>query len=189
MENLKYHSALSKLFGSPEEINGANRCPTYLYRWIAYGGRKRESLLVRILGQPLFKAYFHHFVADDWSLDLHDHPKRFISVGLKGRYVEITPRVKPGSHWCEEASCKICAGYRLETKTFTAPWLRQFPAEHIHRIRMVRGWLGEVEDCWTFVIVLRGTREWGFWHLGKFIHWRAYVKSETADQMKACGDL
>lgn len=148
---------LTRLFGAPEEINGANRCPTYLYRWILWRTR-------------WFKVYVHHFVADDWSLDLHDHPKRFISVGLKGRYVEITPDPKGGTR----------------TRTFTAPWIRSFPGEHIHRLRMVRGWLGELEECWTLVIVLRGTREWGFWHLGEFIHWRKYVDSDTADEMKAC---
>lgn len=166
-------SLLTRLFGAPEEINGANRCPKYLYRWIIYGNRTRESLISRVFGKRLIKVYLHHFVADDWSLDLHDHPKRFISIGLKGRYVELTPDPKGGT----------------KTKTFTAPWIRSFPAEHVHRLRMVRSWLGVMEDCWTLVIVLRGTREWGFWHLGEFIHWRTYIKSDTADAMKACGDL
>jgi hypothetical protein len=114
--------------------------------------------------------YLHHFVGDDWSLDLHDHPKRFISIGLKGRYVELTPDLKGGT----------------KTKTYKAPWVRTFPAEHIHRLRMVRGRIGEIEDCWTLVIVLKPVRSWGFWHLGKFIGWRDYVGSETADEMKAC---
>lgn len=170
---------LSFIFGTPEEINGANRCPTYLYRWIVYGKRKRGSFLDGILGHPLFKAYVHHFVADDWSLDLHDHPKRFVSIGLKGGYVEVTPD-----------STIIGLGERFQC--FNAPWFRSFPAEHIHRLRMFRsgganGTLEKVHDCWTFVIVLRGTREWGFWHVGRFIHWKTYVHSETADQMKACG--
>jgi hypothetical protein len=157
-------SLLTKLFGEPEEINGRNRCPTYLYRWF-------------LLRTRWFKVYLHHFVGDDWSLDLHDHPKRFISIGLKGRYVEITPDPKYGP-----------GNGQPRTKTFTSPWFRTFPADHIHRLRMVRKWNGEPEECWTLVIVLRGTREWGFWHLGRFVHWRTYVGSETADQMKACGE-
>lgn len=140
-----------------EEINGANRCPTYLYRWtLARWGA--------------YRVYLHHFVGDDWSLDLHDHPKRFISIGLKGRYVEITPDPKGGTH----------------TRTFTAPWIRSFPAEHIHRLRMVRKWSGAMEDCWTLVVTLKATRGWGFWHIGKFIPWRQYVNSEIADSAKAC---
>lgn len=76
----------------------------------------------------------------------------------------------------------------FDTQTFTAPWLRSFPAEHIHRLRMVRRMDGSLEDCWTLVIVLRGTREWGFWHLGRFIHWRSYADSHIADKMAACQD-
>ncbi len=155
----------TKLFGEPEEINGGNRCPTYLYRWF-------------LMRTRWFKVYLHHFVADDWSLDLHDHPKRFISFGLKGRYEEITP-----DFGNEVRSTKA--------QTFKAPWLRSFPAEHVHRLRMIRRMDGTLEDCWTLVIVLRGTREWGFWHLGRFIHWKSYVRgadSHIADKMTACGD-
>lgn len=131
-----------------EEINGANRCPTYLYRW---------TLLK--LGKGI-GVYLHRFVGEDWSRDLHDHPKRFISIGLKGRYREETPK-----------------GFRV----FRAPWIRSFPASHIHRLRLVNG-----RECWTLVIVLKTVRPWGFWHLGSFIPWRQYVNSDTATSMKAC---
>lgn len=61
-----------------EEINGAGTCPTYLYRWTLL--RLKNGIGV----------YLHHFVGNDWSRDLHDHPKRFISVGLWGGYTEET---------------------------------------------------------------------------------------------------
>src|SRR5438309_11151194 len=118
---------LIRLFGKPEEINGRNRCPTYLYRWHLFSTR-------------WFKVYLHHFVGDDWSRDLHDHPKRFISIGLKGRYIEETPNGE---------------------REYRAPWLRTFPAEHIHRIRLRPG-----EDAWSLVIVLKAVRKWGFWNNG-----------------------
>lgn len=137
---------LTRLFGV-EEINGANRCPTYLYRWC-------------VLSTPWFKAYLHKFVGDDWSLDLHDHPKRFVSVGLWGGYTEFLPH---GS-----------THYR-------APWIRTFPAEHIHRVA-----LGEHKTCWTLCLVFKAVRQWGFVHAGEWIHWREYVRSETADEMKSC---
>lgn len=137
---------LRKIF-TPEEINGGGRCPTYLYRWF-------------ILSTRWFKVYLHRFVADDWSLDLHDHPKRFVSIGLWGSYRETTP-----------------AG----TKTFRAPWIRSFPAEHLHRIELV----GKV--CYTLVIVFSASRKWGFVHEGKWIGWREYVGSEDATKMKSCG--
>lgn len=131
-----------------EEINGKNRCPTYLYRWT-------------FLQTRWFGVYLHHFVGDDWSLDMHDHPKRFISIGLKGRYLEETPN---------------------GTTPYVAPWVRTFPAHHIHRLRMIGS-----SDCWTLVIVLRAVRQWGFWHLGKFVPWKTYVgDAGIADRMKSC---
>jgi hypothetical protein len=148
---------LSRIFGEPEEINGGHRCPTYLYRWTLLSWRGH------------FSAYLHHFVGDDWSRDLHDHPKRFISIGLWGWYLEETPINGP-----ETEATK-------QTK-YQAPWIRTFPANHIHRITVPS------RDCWTLVVVLKPVREWGFWHLGKFIHWRKYVEGEggIADKMKAC---
>jgi hypothetical protein len=139
---------LNKLFGTAEEINGHNRCPTYLYRWT-------------IITTRWGKVYLHKFVGDDWSLDFHDHPKRFISIGLWGSYLEATP-----------------AGERR----YRAPWFRTFAASHQHRISTPWG------HCWTLVIVLRQTREWGFWHDGEFIQWDDYVagKGGVADKMKAC---
>jgi hypothetical protein len=139
-------SMLKRLFGMPEEINGRERCPTYLYRWT-------------LLKRPNWSVYLHHFVGDDWSRDLHDHPKRFISIGLRGWYLEDTPD---------------------GTKRYNAPWIRTFAATHIHRLRVPS------KNCWTLVIVLRAVRPWGFWHDGKFTGWREYVGSETADKMKAC---
>jgi len=141
---------LNRIFGLPEEINGMGRCPTYLFRWHIF----------HIKGW--FNIYLHHFVGDDWSRDLHDHPKRFISIGLWGSYVERTPK-----------------GARV----YRAPWIRSFPANHIHRI------LTPSRSCWTLVVTLRATREWGFWHKGRFIPWRQYVKGDDqaiADKMKAC---
>lgn len=115
------HKFLNKFFGPVEEING-NRCPTSLYRW-------------KIIGIKQYKLYIHHFVGDDWSINLHDHPRRFISIGIYGWYYEDTPN---------------------GTKKYTAPWFRSFPAEHKHRIRVPS------KNCWTLAIVLKITRQWGF---------------------------
>lgn len=130
-----------------EEING-ERCPTYLYRWE----------LIRV--GRVFAIYLHHFVRNDWSRDLHDHPKRFISIGLKGSYVEETPRGE---------------------RTYHAPWVRSFPATHIHRLRLV-----DEQECWTVVIVSRAVRKWGFWHGANWIPWKTYLDTPHADEMKDC---
>lgn len=152
----RLHAFLSS-FVTPEEINGGDLCPTYMYRWP----------LLTVFG---WKVYVHRFVADDWSRDLHDHPKRFISIGLWGSYVEETP-----ARFCPTQE-------HHEERMFRAPWVRTFPATHIHRVRLaVPG-----RECWTLVIVGRPVRPWGFWHLGDFIPWRTYVGSDTARRMKAC---
>lgn len=160
---------LSRLF-KLEEINGANRCPTYLYRWTLFQPRWAWA--------KGFGVYLHRFVGDDWSLDLHDHPKRFISIGLAGRYAE-THRL-PAGHTTHDYD-------EFRTREHVAPWLRSFPAEHCHRLTVRPG-----EECWTLVIVLPASRPWGFWHNGAFIPWREYVSgkfSHIADRQAVCASL
>src|SRR5580698_4386516 len=116
---------LNRVFGQAEEINGRERCPTYLYRW---------TMLSR---KGKFSVYLHHFVGDDWSLDLHDHPKRFISIGLWGWYLEETLNTDPvyeGTKTCIGYPC-TCHGADLarpatKSKEYRAPWIRTFPASH-----------------------------------------------------------
>jgi hypothetical protein len=142
-----------------EEMDGDGRCDTYLVRWT----------LLKLWGG--IGVYLHHFVGDDWSRDLHDHPKRFISIGLWGSYLEETMTPPSGP-----SAISI-----LDERRYRAPWLRTFPAHHIHRIRLIDG-----RPCWTLVIVLRTVRKWGFWHGGSWIPWRQYVNSDTATRMKSC---
>jgi hypothetical protein len=178
-----------------EEINGHQRCPTYLHRWTLFQPRAR-LLKPWLRG---FGIYLHKFVGDDWSYDLHDHPKRFISIGLKGSYVEETPspamidllRKHAGTPLFYDCGCthlKVDAGLcdvysNLETE-YVAPWVRTFPARHVHRIKL----LDPARSCWTLVIVLRTVRDWGFWNRGRWVHWREYVdhSNELADSRKAC---
>lgn len=163
---------LSRMF-KREEINGRFRCPTYLFRWTLFQPKALRG----------FGIYLHKFVGDDWSLDLHDHPKRFISIGLKGSYVETTPVTQP---YFTRHGERI--GQFTHETTFRAPWLRTFPASHVHRISGPT----IAAPCWTLVIVLTHVREWGFWHQSeegmfhRWIPWRRYVGSEEADKMKAC---
>jgi hypothetical protein len=140
-----------------ELMNGDGLCPIYLHRWT----------LLRALGCGL---YVHKFVGDDWSLDMHDHPKRFISIGLWGQYTEqyVVPQ-----RW----------GTQIQQRVYRAPWLRTFPATHIHRIT---GPTPE-KPCWTLVLVLRASRPWGFWtNRWTWIPWKKYVGSDRAKQAKSC---
>lgn len=147
-------------FFEKEEINGHGICPTYLYRWTIghIGG---------------WKFYVHHFVGDDWSKDLHDHPKRFVTVGVKGRYLEESPANRPWG---------AGPGYMFGQRIYTAPWIRTFPANHIHRIEMVE----KGEECWTLVMVMRTERPWGFWHKGVWMPWQKFVTSDEALESLSC---
>lgn len=126
-----------------ERIDGGGACPVYLYRWTLFG-----------LGSWL-KIYLHHFVGDDWALDPHDHPKRFISIGLWGWYIE---------------DVYSQSGNMVDTRLYEAPWIRSFPSTHIHRIRAkTHG------NVWTIAIVLHHTKPWGFIQDGKWIPWYRYT--------------
>lgn len=125
-----------------ESITGGGVCPPYLFRWT-------------LLNVKLFRIYLHQFVGDDWALDPHDHPKRFVSIGIKG--------------WYYEDVCNA-DGMILYTRKHQAPWIRSFPPYHIHRIRAK-----ECGNCWTVVIVFRNVRQWGFIQNGKWIRWDNYV--------------
>lgn len=137
-------------------MSGNGVCPVYLERWT--------------MGEAFgCGVYLHHFLGDDWAVDPHDHPRRFISIGLKGWYYEDI--YEPA--WLEGQ----CAEYGVPgpvcvpiTVKYSAPWIRSFPAEHLHRVRA-----SECGNCWTLVIVLRKSRPWGFVQNGKWIGFKNYV--------------
>ncbi len=126
-----------------EKIDGNGACPRYLERWHLLKCGK------------LFSVYLHHFLGDDWAIDPHDHPKRFISIGLWGWYHE----------WVYDKD-----GEPIHITRYQAPWFRTFPPDYIHRIEASKH-----GNVWTLVIVLRHVREWGFIQDGKWIHWKQYV--------------
>lgn len=133
---------LDRLF--PFEDIGSGRGEPYMRRWIL-GGRRNGS-----------RWYLHHFVGSDWTRDLHDHPAPFLSIGLCGRYVEVTP---------------------VRRREWRAPWIRQFPATHRHRIEIRPG-----ETVWTLVHVGENVREWGFW-APEWVYWRDYLdRASTPDE-------
>jgi len=125
-----------------ETMSGAGRCPVYLERW---------TLFYR-WG---YGVYLHHFIGDDWAADPHDHPRRFITIGLRGWYWE---------------DVYDADGRLIEQRRYSAPWVRSFPANHLHRVRA-----SECGNCWTLVIVLKKSRPWGFVQDGIWIPFRDYV--------------
>ena len=128
-----------------ESMSGNGACPVYLERW--------TLLDLRRLG---YGVYLHHFIGDDWAADPHDHPRRFVSIGLWGWYWE---HVYPGNGLVPYFIFK-----------HAAPWFRTFPAHHLHRVCA-----SECDNCWTFVIVFPKSRAWGFVRDGVWMPFREYV--------------
>lgn len=127
-----------------EDMTGDGVCPVYLTRWTLARGRR-------------WAVYLHHFVRSDWSQDLHDHPKAFMSIGLRGGYTEHTP---------------------TGSREWRAPWVRRFPAVHRHTLEVAEG-------AWTIAVVGSTVRAWGFWMGGTWIPWKIYV-DRFASARKAC---
>ena len=150
-----------------ECIDG-DRCP-YLHRWRLASFRSER------------RVYLHHFVGSDWSRDLHDHPKRFISIGLWGSYIEETPapvelKLRNGQIVNEGMSRP------RNHRTWRAPWVRSFPAAHIHRLILPPG-----GTCWTLVFTGRETQAWGFYLPdGTWIEWMRYMRGGRPDVAKDC---
>lgn len=126
-----------------EEINGDGVVDVHLHRWRLFRFGKGIA------------CYLHHFLGSDWSRDVHDHPKTFVSIGLWGGYVE--------EYWP--------AGSKLRRKRFVAPWIRRFPPTHRHRLRITRQ-----RPTWTLVFVGPWRREWGFWTPAGWMEWSVYVR-------------
>ena len=140
-EKSKVWRLLSRLF-EYESMSGNGACPVYLERWTLFYRWK-------------IGVYLHHFIGDDWALDPHDHPRRFVSIGLWGWYWE---------------DVYDSDGRLSETIAHRAPWVRTFPAEHLHRVRAK-----ECGNCWTLVFVLPKSRPWGFVKDGEWLSVRQYV--------------
>ena len=109
----------------------------WLTRWFPYHAmqgpwpRSCPSLHRWTLWHGRRDVYLHCWVGDDWAPDFHDHSRDMWSIGLRGAYAEQTPH---------------------GTMRYGAPWLRWFPAEHQHRIHVVRG------PVWTLVVAGRRRR-------------------------------
>ena len=151
---------LNKLFNY-EDIS-LNEDRSYMHRWGLFSSYFSKRYL---RGR---NVYLHCMVGDDWSRDMHDHPKKFWSIGIAGCYVEETP---------------------YKTTTYRAPWFRSFPPEHVHRLRLgsKRVWslvyTGPIERDWGFWVLKevfkdKQFKDWGWYQNRKKIYWKDYVEGK-----------
>lgn len=135
------------LSGQPHQAIGSPDNP-YLLRWYV------------IPRNPLINVYVHKFCRSDDDRALHDHPWWFVSLMLRGMYVEVT----------EE-----CRTVRSAPEPWRWFWgdrpLAFRRATWRHRVELVDSWAGPSMPntygppmpCWTLIITGRRSRTWGFW--------------------------
>lgn len=108
----------------------------------------------------LFSVRLHHFVGEDPD-HFHDHPWSFVSLLIKGGYVE---------------SIRHRVGFtRWETRTV----FRLQPMVWAYRHRLTRHRVETLpEGAWTLVLTGPELREWGFWLTDDF-----FVEHEHYDEV------
>lgn len=130
------------LSGRPHQIITNDVGVPYLERWYVFPKNR------------WFKVYVHRFLRSDEDRALHDHPWDFVSVILRGRYIE----------------------HREQGSTLRLPFSVAYrPAETRHRVQLYRNLVTGIEDpCLTLIVTGPKVREWGFWCAERFVHWRQW---------------
>lgn len=104
---------------------GMFECP-YAYRWV--------------FSLWLFSIRVHHFIRSDDKRHFHDHAWWFLTLVLKGGYVDVSPEG------------------RDVLKRFS--W-RFRKAEHKHYVEV------DKDGSWTILVTGPSIRKWGYWVEGK----------------------
>lgn len=105
-------------------------------------------------------ARIHHIVRPDLDRHMHDHPCDFLSVVLRGGYVEKRPTFKnPIFH----------RGRESMRPTFRGAGSVAFRRAHDrHLISELHG------DVWTLFLMRRTDNPWGFWTPDGKVFWERY---------------
>lgn len=103
-------------------------------------------------------ARVHHILRSDDGRDPHDHPWSFVSIVLRGRYVE-TQYDERGEMRCRVVRKAGSIAFR--------------PAGSWHRIDLLEG-----ETAWTLFITGRYQHGWGFNVGGVKVPYREYLEAK-----------
>lgn len=106
---------LDKLFGGAVKYNAEG--VVMMHRWTLLKLPFGRSLLV------------HQFTEDD-EFDSHTHPRGFVSLGFRGRYID-----------------RVTKDRVTVDRIWKAPWLRRVPNGHTHRTLLLNR-----KPCWTLVV-------------------------------------
>jgi hypothetical protein len=157
---LNKHWLRKLLRGEPHFIIGEGDRP-YLRRWF---------LIPR---NPFLNVYLHHFLRSDDDRALHDHPWHFLSMVLKGRYIEHREG-RPETVRIERTAGSIAfrkAGtlhrVELDTEVLVGSCWTMYRYE---------------APCWTLVITGPKLRDWGFKCPRGWVPWQYF------DHNNGCGE-
>lgn len=118
---------------------------------------ERPGPLLRrwVLTTPLGTLRLHHLVQPDVA-HYHDHPWAFLSVVVRGWYVEEFPD-----------------GDRVRRGWLSWAWRSE---RMVHRVAEV-----SPGGAWTIVLTGPRRKSWGFLALSHWVPWREIVPAETQD--------
>lgn len=124
--------------------DGTGDTQGFKVKWAQTIGPDECPMMLRwVLESPWFSLRLHHFLRPDDMRSLHDHPWWFVTLVLRGRYIDraeidgtaVEDHLRPGS-------------------------VRFRPSHHRHAV--------DTAGCWTLVLTGRINRRWGFWDHGIF---------------------
>lgn len=113
-------------------------------------GKDNPVYLIRysLFTCPWFAIKLHKIMLSDDDC-MHDHPWSFISIILRGGYVEHTPAAK---------------------RLYGAGSILYRPAPSVHKLEIF-------QPAITLVITFRRKREWGFYTFNGWTVWHRYIRS------------
>lgn len=122
-----------------------------------------------ILLTPWFSIKLHQIFRPDKQRELHDHPWSFLSIILRGSYVEAVPCPGCALHGCWDRLGDSVPHYALRRRR----WWNWKPATGRHSIRELSR-----SPVWTLVFTGPKRRVWGFWvnNGTRFVEWDQYDK-------------
>lgn len=126
-------------------------------------------------GRRLPKLLLHHFLPDREDMDLHDHPRGFVTVCLRGGYLDLVlcPTCDGDRHswWETPAPCGRCKGLGYVIgDSLRRGSIRRRRADYAHMTSTMGS------GAWTLCLMFPVRRRWGFWREGRWWPFREYEK-------------
>lgn len=160
--------------------------PLILFERQFIGGREDPYMIRHIIAKcPWFGVCIHKFCRSDYEHALHDHPWWFVSLVLRGGYMEEWAKMYPVPGCDRPAEVRFIEHRRVGSIAWR-------PASWRHRVMLFKGvyektwshWNGEMWaplpmtieiPAWTFIIMGPRVRRWGFWMPdGSWCWWRRH---------------